>query len=119
MTNEDTQEPDPECARSETPRRRFLLAASGLSMFGLAGCLGADDSSTQVPSSRPSDWCIDDNDVEVPEVYRTAESIDGIARDPEDLTERENAAYQCHPQGYQLCANCRYFIGGRGGYPDP
>ncbi len=96
-----------------TPRRQFLLAAGGVSMFGLAGCLGADDPPTREQPARPSDWCVEVNDVEVPEVYRTAESLDGIPRDPDDLTERENAAYQCHPQGYQLCANCTYFIPGK------
>lgn len=110
MTKEDPHDPDSERTESATPRRRFLLAAGGLSMFGLTGCLGADDTPTQQQPSRPSEWCIEDNDVEVPEAYRTAESIDGIERDPDDLTERENAAYQCHPQGYQLCANCTYFI---------
>lgn len=110
VTERNDHELDPERAGSETPRRRFLLTAGGVSMLGLAGCLGMDDTPTQEQSARSSDWCVEENDVEVPEVYRTAESINGIERDPDELTERESAAYQCHPQGYQLCANCRFFI---------
>lgn len=112
MTDDDQPRESPHTG-PDASRRRFLLAAGGLSTFGLAGCLGADDQPTQQQPPRASDWCVGDNDVDVPEVYRTAESIDGIERDPDDLTARENAAYQCHPQGYQLCANCRFFIPGK------
>ncbi len=96
-------------------RRRFLRGVGASSIVALAGCLGLDggDGDAQAGVSRPDDWCVGENDVGVPEAYRTAESIDGIERDPDDLTDRESAAYQCYPQGYQLCANCRYFIPGR------
>ena len=102
--------------RSTSRRRQFLQAASGASVAALAGCLGLGGSggnggeAEEEPETRASDWCVEENDIEVAEVYRTAESIGGVERNPDDLTGRESAAYQCHPQGYQLCANCRFFI---------
>ena len=93
-------------------RRRVLQLMSGASVAALAGCALLEDD--EEPSERRDpDWCIEENDVEVPEPLRTAESIDGIERDLDDLSGRVDAAYQCHPQGYQLCANCRFFIPGK------
>jgi hypothetical protein len=97
----------------ETPkRRRFLQLASGASLGALAGCMqfGGSGGHAEVDAGRPEDWCVEENDVEVADVFVTAESIDGIQRDPDELNTREEAAYQCHPQGYQLCANCQFFI---------
>ncbi|WP_181691067.1 high-potential iron-sulfur protein [Natronomonas sp. LN261] len=98
-------------------RRQFLQAAGGASVAALAGCLqfggGGDsgaDTEADTEAGRPDNWCIEENNVEVAEEYRTAESVDGIERDPTALSSREEAAYQCYPQGYQLCANCRFFI---------
>lgn len=91
-------------------RRRILGLVSSASVLGLAGCTGGTDGNGGERQTRPPDWCIEEFDVEVPPEERTAESIDGIQRDPDDLTAREDAAYQCHPQGFQLCANCQYFI---------
>ena len=93
-------------------RRRFLQLASAASLGALAGCPQIDEPPEEEEPPRDPDWCIEEFDVEVPEVFETAESIDGIARDPDDLSGRVDAAYQCHPQGYQLCANCRFFIPG-------
>jgi len=106
---------DAESVPTRTRRRRFLRGVGASSVAALAGCLGLgeDDADAQAGVGRSDDWCVSENDVEVPDAYRTAESIDGIERDPDDLTDREGAAYQCHPQGYQLCANCRYFIPGK------
>ncbi|MDR9381319.1 MAG: hypothetical protein RI560_06560 [Natronomonas sp.] len=100
----------------ETIRRRRLLGlVGGASVTATAGCLGfggSSDGSGDL-SGRADDWCVEENNTDVPEVFLTAESIDGIVRDPDDMTPRSEAAYQCHPQGYQLCANCRYFIPGK------
>ena len=93
-----------------TNRRQLLRLVGVTSLGALAGCTQIGNGNDQEPTRRAPDWCIDEYDVEVPESERTAESIDGIQRDLDDLTAREDAAYQCHPQGFQLCANCQYFI---------
>lgn len=93
---------------SALSRRRLVQLVGTGSLVGLAGCLGGDEA--EQTQRRPDDWCIEEFDTDVADVERTAESIDGIPRDPDDLTARQDAAYQCHPQGFQLCANCRFFI---------
>ena len=111
MTSDDSTDRTPGVPETgaNTGRRRFLGLAAGTSIAALAGCLGTDtDAEADVGTA--SDWCVEENDVEVPDIYERAQSIDGIERAPDDLSGREEAAYQCHPQGYQLCANCRYFI---------
>jgi hypothetical protein len=75
--------------------------------------LGDTGGEAEADTGRPDDWCVEENNVEVADTFKTEESIDGIERDPNDLLTREEAAYQCHPQGYQLCANCTYFIPGK------
>lgn len=114
MSDDRPNEPETESTDVDlSNRRRFLQIAAGASAVGLAGCQLLDEPVDDEEPPRPSDWCIEEFDVEVDDVFTTAESIDGIQRDPDDLTTREGAAYQCHPQGYQLCANCRYFIPGK------
>ena len=120
MTGEDTAEREPNTPQTDrspeqksdaTPDRRQLLRLmGGASIAALAGCTQSDDGGEGEAEARASDWCVEENNVEVPEVFRTAESIDGIQRNPDDMNTRAEAAYQCHPQGYQLCANCRFFI---------
>lgn len=100
-------------ANDGSNRRRFLRLMGAASITALAGCAQSAENGTQAADARPSDWCVTENDEDVGELFRTAASIDGIERNPDDLTGREEAAYQCHPQGYQLCANCRYFIPGK------
>lgn len=46
---------------------------------------------------RPSDWCIERYDQPVPDDERTAESIDNIERDQDDLHSQFDVAYQCSP----------------------
>ena len=123
MTGEDTAEREPETSRTDDPsergstvtpdRRQLLRLMGGASIATLAGCTQSGENGQTGVETRDPDWCIEENDVEVPEAFRTAESIDGIQRDPNDMTPRAEAAYQCHPQGYQLCANCRFFIPGK------
>jgi len=92
-------------------RRRFLRFLGVASLPALAGCAQSDgEAEVSGAAGRPDEWCVEENDVEVHPAYETAESIDGIERDPSELNTREEAAYQCHPQGFQLCANCRFFI---------
>ncbi len=97
----------------ESSRRRVLRLLSVTSIATLAGCASSVENGDQTADPRPDDWCVAENDGDVPEIFETAESVDGIERNPEELTSREEAAYQCHPQGYQLCANCRFFIPSR------
>jgi hypothetical protein len=101
---------DPEDQGSS--RRKFLHVATATSLIGLAGCVGGggEYSEGKAAASRPDDWCVEEHDVEVAPEERTAESIDGIERNPDDLLDRQEVAYQCYPQGYQLCANCAYYI---------
>ena len=94
-------------------RRRFLLLAGIASVSGAAGCLGGpDEDDSDDFEDRPDDWCLDELDETVPDDLRTAESIDGIERDPDDLRPKEEVAYQCHPEGEQLCSNCTFFVPG-------
>lgn len=98
---------------SDRPRRWFLRATGAASMAGAAGCFGddgADGDDGEDGDDEDSQACLDKLEDTVPEIYETAESIDGIERDPNELNTREEAAYQCYPSGYQLCANCRFFI---------
>lgn len=100
------------------PTRRQLLGLAGSSsLVGLAGCAQLLDDEVEEPERRPPDWCVEAYDVDVPDEEQTAESIDGIPRDLDELSPRQEVAYQCHPQGFQLCANCRYFITSRTGEP--
>ena len=120
MSNErDSGAETKQSGTSTSRRRQFLQAASGASVAALAGCLGLGGSGgngdqggaeDEAETERASNWCVEENDIEVAEEYRTAESIGDVQRNPDDMTAREDAAYQCHPQGYQLCANCRFFI---------
>lgn len=123
MSNERDSGAEKKQSETGTSRRRqFLQAASGASVAALAGCLGLggsggdggngdhSEAEDEAETEQASNWCVEENDIEVAEEYRTAESTAGIQRNPDDLTAREDAAYQCHPQGYQLCANCRFFI---------
>lgn len=82
-------------------------------MLLLAGCAGDEESAeAQAEEERPEDWCLAELEGPVVEEYRTAESIDGIQRDPSDLTSKSDAVYQCHREGLALCANCRFYIPG-------
>lgn len=120
MTGEDTTQREPRSSRTDdtpdrgstvTPdRRRLLRLMGGASIMALAGCTESGEEGHGEIEARDPGWCVEENNVEVPEAFRTAESIDGIQRNPDDMNTRSEAAYQCHPQGYQLCANCRFFI---------
>lgn len=92
-------------------RRRFVQATGAAVLAGLAGCLDE----AEIPTARAADWCFEELEGPVSSQYETAESIDGISRDPDDLVDKPGSAYQCFPQGYQLCANCRYFIPSQSG----
>lgn len=91
-------------------RRRILQTIGSASFAGFVGHPQLFGDEYDEPERRAPDWCIDEFDEPVPEVEETAESIDGIERDEDELNSRHEVGYQCHPQGYQLCANCRYFI---------
>ncbi|MCQ4333900.1 hypothetical protein KM295_10485 [Natronomonas sp. F2-12] len=117
MSDGDRSAGDPESPDGgETPkRRRFLQLASTASIGALVGCLqsGGGQSEAAAETGRPDDWCVEENDVEVPDSLKTATSVDGVERDPNDINTRQEAGYQCYPQGYALCANCTYFIPGK------
>ena len=97
---------------SEASRRRMLRLAGTAPVVGLAGCLGTEEEEDDSQSERPEDWCLDELDDTVPEELETAESGDGVERDPDEVRSKEEVAYQCSPRGFQLCANCRLFIRG-------
>lgn len=117
MSDGDRSEFEPGEPDSEgTPkRRRFLQLASTASVGALVGCLQSEGNGHggEAEMGRPDDWCIEENNVEVAEPLRTAASVDGVERNPAELNTREEAGYQCYPQGYALCANCTYFIPGK------
>lgn len=92
-------------------RRQFLLASGQASLVGLAGCFGGEsDGRPTATDRRPEGWCLEELSESVPDRYRTAESIDGIQRNPDELTTKDDAEYQCSPQGYQRCTNCKFYV---------
>lgn len=96
---------------SKKSRRRFLQLSGTVSLAGVAGCIGGENGGHgKDVDERAPDWCLDELSDPVPEVFETAESVDGVQRNPDDLTSKEDAGYQCHNQGQQLCANCTFFI---------
>lgn len=107
----------------QSSRRRVLRLTGTASALLLSGCSGVSPAASGGPASvldqDPDDatHCLDDLATEeVSESERTAESIDGIQRDPDaDFTLKENAAYTCRKQGMQMCANCRFFVPSRDG----
>lgn len=121
MSDRDRSEFEPGESDGEgtSKRRRFLQLASTASIGALVGCLQSGEGETEGEAAaemgRPDDWCVEENNVEVHDSLRTAVSINGVERDPSELNTRQEAAYQCHPQGYALCANCRFFIPGKPG----
>jgi hypothetical protein len=114
MSDGDNSEFEPGRSDSDggSKRRRFLQLASTASVGALVGCIGSESGGHEgeAAAGRADDWCVEENNVEVPDALKTAESVDGIERNPDELNTREEAAYQCYPSGYQLCANCRFFI---------
>lgn len=100
----------------DSSRRRFLRLAGTGSAVALAGCLegipglaGTADE-TAHEEERGENWCREELSGPVPERLKTAESLDGLQRDPSDLTSKEDAVYTCHKEGLAMCANCRFFV---------
>lgn len=91
---------------SNGSRRLFLRLTGSASLLGLAGCLGGGGHGGE---DHPEEI---DLDAPVPDSDVNCTSIDGHERNPDDLRSKEDAAYQHHPQGYQLCANCQFFCPG-------
>lgn len=88
-------------------RRREVLRAAGIaSLVGLAGCTtgGGGQSGETNDLSGP-----------VPEEYRTATSIGGLERDPEQLYSKSGVSYQSEPKNGHQCANCVYYIPDKNG----
>lgn len=103
---------------SEWSRRRLLELTGGASLVGLSGCTVFGDYSADTSfgdlKQKPEDqhkgkWEGYDLDQPVPEEMETCVSQEGIERDPNDLTSKEDAAYVHHAESYQLCANCAFF----------
>lgn len=75
------------------PRRRVLhLAGLGI-VIGIAGCTGDGGGDESVPSA-----------------YKTATSIGGQKRDPNNLQSKDALQYQDTPKNGQRCADCTYYI---------
>lgn len=90
-------------------RRHLLGAVGSAAVVGTDGVRSAVDG-TDNPEPREEGWCLEHLTDTVPDDYETAEGIDGEERDPDELLGKEESAYQCHPRGRQLCANCTFFI---------
>ncbi len=97
---------------SHRTRRRFLQLTGSASLVGIAGCLGQAEHAAR--EEREEGWCLEELDESVRESERTAESIDGVVRNPDELISKEDAGYKCGAMGAQLCANCHFFIPSKG-----
>lgn len=111
--------------------RRDVLRLAGIAPFaGIAGCLGDDaEETTDEEPDRPfsPEW-YGAMDTPLPESQETCTSIDGIERDPESVTAKEDADYQFHPNysespnwaddPTEMCANCRFFCPSKGDNPE-
>jgi len=103
---------------SDQSRRRFLHVTGTASLLGFAGCLSAGEGGHGggEHAEREEDWCLEALDEEVPEEERTARSVDGGRRNPDNVLPKEEVGYKCslqktgHPMGEQLCSNCTFFI---------
>ena len=91
-------------------RRRFVRRSGYVSLLALAGCVQRTSDEGSPTPTRSDDWCLEEVGSDVRDDYRTAESIDGIQRDPDELLSKADAAYQCFPQGPEQCSNCRFFV---------
>ena len=90
--------------------RRLVRRSGYVSLLALAGCLQRTSDERSLTPTRADDWCLEELDSDVRDAYRTAESIDGIQREPDALLPKADAAYQCYPQGSEQCSNCRFFV---------
>ena len=142
MSDNTTQDRAGEDGRSEVfdllARRRYLAAAAGTTagVASLTGCLGGNGDTETEPATEPEG---EDEDEEedlpegvsaeqfergpVPEVYRTATSLGGETRDPDDLQPKANVKFSeydealdqpTHEPG-RCCANCAEFIPDKNG----
>ena len=91
-------------------RRRFVRRSGYVSLLALAGGLQRTSEEESPTPTRSDDWCLEEVGSDVRDDYRTAESIDGIPREPDELLSKADAAYQCYPQGSEQCSNCRFFV---------
>ncbi|WP_323677737.1 high-potential iron-sulfur protein [Halorubellus sp. PRR65] len=121
-------------------RRRYLVAAAGTAggLASLSGCLsgnGDTDTGTEPETDEPPDEENGDDDRPagvsedefengpVPEAYRTAVSLGGETRDPDDLQPKGNVKFSeyddaldrpTHEPG-RCCANCADYVPDKNG----
>lgn len=121
-------------------RRRYLAAAAGTTagIASLSGCLGGDGETETDPDTDTEPAGEDDGEAEdlpegvseeafergpVPEDYRTATSLGGETRGPDDLQPKANVKFSeyddaldqaTHEPG-RCCANCADYIPDRNG----
>lgn len=84
-------------AKSLLTRRQVIQAAGSAALLSLAGCLGSSNDQ------------YDELKGPVPEPYRTATSIGGMERNPEQVQPKSAVNYG-EERGSQACKNCVYYI---------
>jgi hypothetical protein len=110
--------------RQSGSRRRFLRTATATTLVGtvgIAGCLGAPTTEGENGEELPEGVSERQfREGPVPEVYRTATSIGGERRDPNQLVAKSAVNFGKAddvaeaPEG-QTCANCHEFITDKNG----
>lgn len=82
--------------RDGLSRRTVLHLLGAGPLAGLAGCASSSQNNEQSES--------------VPKAYRTARSLGGEKRDPDNLRPKESVNYQSDSPNQSKCASCRYYI---------
>lgn len=112
--------------RGSDSRRRFLRTVAATSLVGtvgVAGCLGNGGSGTEGENGEELPEGVSEEQFRegpVPEAYRTATSIGGERRDPNQLVAKSAVNFgeadevAEAPEG-QTCANCHEFVADKNG----
>jgi hypothetical protein len=102
-------------------RRQFLrLTGATMVASGLAGCSDGGNGATPTSEDGENGATPTSGDDEnggtptsgdgVPESERTATSLGGQQRDPDNLVAPSQLNYQEEPNGDQQCSNCQFYV---------